>query len=93
MAGLTAADVDVESGLIRVDKALSEVAGQFVVKEPKTRASQRVAVFHAEVGQALRNHLSDHALPDLIFPSPGGGWLRRSNFTRSVETLTGASWP
>ena len=63
MAALTPADVDLESGLKRVDKALSEVAGDFEIKEPKTRASKRVAVFHSQVGQALRDPLASTPSP------------------------------
>ncbi len=84
MAALTPEDVDLDGGLIRVNKSLSEVAGQFEVKEPKSRAGNRVTVFHASVKDALECQIGDWALPDLMFPSPRGHYLRRSNFARRV---------
>ena len=47
MAALTPEDVDLDGGLIRVNKSLSETAGHFEVKEPKSRAGDRVTA-HSE---------------------------------------------
>ena len=84
MAALTPADIDLPSGAVRVNKSLSEVAGRFDIKEPKSRAGNRVAVFQASISDALAEHLESHATEDLMFPSRSCGHLRRSNFARRV---------
>ena len=84
MAALTPQDVDLDGGLVRVDKSLSETAGHFEVKEPKSRAGNRVTVFHASIKDELERQIRGWSLPDLMFPSPRGHYLRRSNFARRV---------
>ena len=84
VAALTSADIDLASGAVRVNKSLSEVAGRFEIKGPKSRAGNRVAVFHASIKDGLVEHLANHTTAELMFPSPGGYYLRRSNFARRV---------
>jgi site-specific recombinase XerD len=43
-----------------------------------------VAVFHASIKDELTSHLATYATSELMFPSPGGHHLRRSNFARRV---------
>jgi len=84
VAALMPADIDLGSGAVRVNKSLSEVAGRLEIKEPKSRAGNRVAVFHASIKDELTSHLATCATSELMFPSPGGHHLRRSNFARRV---------
>lgn len=83
MAALTPEDVDLASGSVRVSKSLSEVAGRLEIKEPKSRAGNRVAVFHASITGDLTRHLSEFATGELMFASPNGRYLRRA-FARRV---------
>jgi site-specific recombinase XerD len=83
MAALTPEDVDLASGGVRVNKSLSEVAGRLEMKEPKSRAGIRVAVFHSSIPDDLTRHLSEFATAELMFPSPKGRYLRRA-FARRV---------
>lgn len=84
VCALTPADIDLDTGFVIVDKSLAEVRGEFVIKEPKSRAGDRVAVFDATISQDLADHLTEWSLPHVAFPGPRGGYLRRSNFTRRV---------
>ena len=83
MAALTPEDVDLASGSVRVNKSLSEVAGRLEIKEPKSRAGNRVAVFHASIKDDLAHHLSEYATPEVMFSTPHGHYLRRA-FSRRV---------
>ncbi len=77
-------DIDLATGYVVVDKSLAEVRGGFLLKDPKSIAGDRVAIFDAAIKQDLTIHLEEWSLPHIAFPGPRGGYLRRSNFTRRV---------
>ena len=64
---------------------VNEVNGRLTVGSPKTDAGIRTITLPAFVMRALNDHLDRYAEPGpagLVFPSPRGGYLRRSNFRR-----------
>jgi integrase len=59
----------------------------FITGPPKTDAGSRTITLPREVMQAFEIHLASYSEPGkqgLVFPSPGGGMIRRSNFRRRV---------
>jgi integrase len=46
----------------------------------KTKESRRVVTIPAFLAEELGQHLERYPSPDLIFPGPSGGPLRRTNF-------------
>ena len=87
LAGLRRSDVDTQANTLNVARKLGEVNGHLSYGPPKTAAGQRRVGIPSFVAQALTVHLEHHAEPGpdgLVFPAPGGGPLRRSNFRRRV---------
>jgi len=87
LVGLRRRRVDLARARIYVVEQVAEVAGKFIVSQPKTAAGQRVVVLPAIAVAALAEHLDEFAAPapeGLVFPSGRGTYLQRSNFSRLV---------
>ncbi|MCH7644661.1 MAG: site-specific integrase [Myxococcales bacterium] len=90
LAGLAWGAVYFRKGAVHVRQALSEDprTGHCELVAPKTEASRREIPLSQLAIDALRRHrtrLGKLATRDLlVFTSPEGGWLRRSNFHRRV---------
>jgi integrase len=54
--GLTWADVDLESGIMRIRRTLQRINGKFVVGEPKSRRSRRIITLPTVCIHALERH-------------------------------------
>ena len=68
---------------LRVVESLSEVAGEFVFKPPKSDASRRTVSVPSFVVEELAQHLAVHADGSgLVFSASSGGPIRRTNFRR-----------
>jgi integrase len=81
-AGLRADHLRLLERKVDVREAVTEVRGQASIGPLKTRESRRTITVPAFLADALAEHLAQAALPDLVFPAPGGGPLRRTNFRR-----------
>ncbi len=79
LTGLSPAAVDLLHGRLYVDRTLVDLNGQLSFGEPKTRGSRRVVSLSRTLVDALTGQL-DRATPELVFSSPDGEPLRRSNF-------------
>ncbi|GCD88760.1 putative prophage phiRv2 integrase [Nocardioides sp. LS1] len=66
---LRRADVDTKDGIVHVRRAVVLVRGEFVVKSTKSAAGERDVWIPSHVLPALREHLLQHAGPELLFPS------------------------
>jgi integrase len=55
-AGLAWKDLDLEAGLVRVERSLHRVRGQWVTTPPKTASGARTITLPPQVVQALRRH-------------------------------------
>jgi integrase len=87
LAGLRVKHVDVLHAQITVAEQVTEIAGTFTWGPPKTRAGRRTVTLPSVAATALEAHLRTWADRDpdgLVFTSPRGGLLRRSNFCRRV---------
>ena len=85
--GLRRSRVDLLRGTITVVEQLTEVDGVLSFAALKTGASRRTVTLPQFVLEELSEHLnrySDAGPSGLVFPSPEGGPMRRSNFTRRV---------
>lgn len=83
--GLQWPDVDLEAGMINVQRSLSEVNGRLTLGEPKTAKSRRQVDLPQEVVDALHAHrkrmlVEGHAAVEYVFCNSIGGPLRRSHF-------------
>ncbi len=93
LAALRRCDIDLASKTIAVTRKLAEVNGQLSYGRPKSAAGRRTIGVPSFVARSLAVHIDLYALPGdngLVFPSPDGEPLRRSNFRRRVwEPATG----
>ena len=84
LAGLARAAIDVDAGTVRVTRQLQElVGGQLDFGPPKTDAARRLVAIPPHIVPELAAHLATYVGPgadDLVFTSPDGTPLRRSNF-------------
>jgi integrase len=55
-AGLAWKDLDLEAGLVRVERSLHRVRGQWVTTPPKTASGARTVALPAQVAEVLRKH-------------------------------------
>lgn len=72
-----------------VRRSLEEVKGVLNLKEPKSKSGRRQIALPAMTVEVLweqkRLHLASGRLATgIVFPSPEGGWIRKSNFIRRV---------
>jgi len=87
LAGLQRKHIDLVGRAVRVEQQLTDVNGTLAISEPKTAAGVRLVYLHAELVEALAEHLARHVKdrPNAyVFTSPQGDWLRASNFRRNV---------
>ena len=87
--GLQWPDLDLKKGELTVTHSLEEVKGKVKLKETKSRSGRRRIMLSEVAVSALRDHQRDMLAAGLIatgivFPSPEGTWMRKSNFTRRV---------
>ncbi len=86
LAGLRTERVDVLRRRVAVLEQLVEVSGALSFGPPKTAAGRRSVTVPAFLVPYLEAQLLQRSSGGLVFPAPGGGPLRRSNFTRRVWT-------
>jgi integrase len=88
LAALRRSDFDLTNRTIRVERQLTEVAGQgLTFGPPKSAAGRRTVPLLSMIVTDLADHLDQHAQDGddgLIFTSPEGAPLRHGNFTRRV---------
>jgi len=88
LAGLSRADIDLAARVVRGSRQLQELqGGQLVFGPPKTEAGRRTIAIPPHVLPDLKAHLGTNVAdaPDsLVFDSPEGAPLRRSNFNRRI---------
>jgi integrase len=85
LAALTRADVDVESGVVRVRGAVVRVGGEAVRSTPKSAAGVRDVRVPPHLMPMLVGHLSEHVEPTQgapLFPAKSGGYLNPSALAR-----------
>jgi integrase len=99
LAALTRRNVDLDACTVRVVSSLTETdSGTLLPGMPKSAAGRRTIQLPLLIVSALRYHLDRYAQPGddgLVFVSPRGARLRRSNFRRRVwlPALAKASLP
>lgn len=67
-------DVDLQSGVLRVRRAVSRVDGEYVIGEPKSAAGSRDVSVPPHLMPSLQSHLDEHVdrrRDALIFPAAG----------------------
>ncbi len=87
--GLQWEDIDLDRSMLSVRHSLEEVKGALTLKEPKSRSGKRQIALPEFAAAALWSHkramLAGGLLSrGIVFPSPEGDWLRKSNFARRV---------
>jgi integrase len=71
-------DVDLEAGVLRVERAVTSRDGQVFVGDPKSEAGKRPVAVPPHLLPVLDEHLAAHVLPGrdaLLFPAHHGGHL------------------
>lgn len=81
---LRRSDVDTKDGILYVRRAVVLVGGSFLVKSTKSAAGERDVWIPSHVLPALREHLLQHAGPELLFPSKNDSTehLRQSSLAK-----------
>jgi integrase len=82
-AALQVADLDLMRRRLHVRRAMAEVRGRAVVGTPKDHERRELPVPPFLVDE-LAVLAAGRAPGDLLFPAPGGGFLRNGNFRRNV---------
>ncbi len=86
------ADVDLGSGKVSVTKSVQRIKGEWVVSEPKTRASIRCITLPPEGVKALRRQAEyrlAHGGGALVFPNKGGEPLNRTTVAHAMRVACG----
>jgi integrase len=87
LAALTVADVDTETGYLRVTKAEKqdpENPGKTIIGPPKTKKARRSVSLPREVLEALEPLREGRKRGDRLFLPPNGGPLRHRTFYRDI---------
>jgi len=97
LAALTVGQVDVAGRVVGVDRKVVEIGGQLFVEAPKNRKRRRTIYprltpegypladrIAARAGEVADEQAAGRNPLGLMFPSPGGGYWRSSNFCRRV---------
>jgi len=97
LAALTVGQVDVAGRVVGVDRKVVEIGGQLFVEAPKNRKRRRTIYprltpegypladrIAARAGEVADEQAAGCNPLGLMFPSPGGGYWRSSNFCRRV---------
>lgn len=86
LAALRRKDIDLDAGVVRVERSLTELAGGgYHFGPPKSVAGRRVVALADVITPDLTCHLARFAADDddgLVFTSPTGQPLRHGNFRR-----------
>ena len=85
VAELRRGDIDLKNGVIRVSRAVQWVDGRKIVAAPKAD-SVRVVAFPPHIGEAIREHLKNHAQwgkDGLLFPTKNGEQYRPPTFLQA----------
>ncbi|WP_433889338.1 tyrosine-type recombinase/integrase [Streptomyces sp. CA-111067] len=86
LVGLHRQDIDLDGGLIRVRRAVSELNdGRRVVKAPKSEAGKRTVAVPASLVPVLGTHLelyAERGAQGRVFVGPKGATPRRNHFNR-----------
>lgn len=84
-------DVDLRRQVVNVHKTLEELPSGIRVKEPKSESGRRTVALPDDAVQAFHDRLQKAAeeghgpeRSPVVFPNRKGGYLRSSNFDRSV---------
>jgi integrase len=84
LMGLRRSDFDVDAGLVRVERAVSEVGARQIIKKPKTAAGVRVVALPRWLTPELRQHFDSYAevgADGRVFIGPKGATPLRPNFS------------
>lgn len=86
LAGLRPTRIDLGRGTITVVEQLNELSGRLEWGPPKTTAGRRAVSIPSALAELLATQLDRASVErsGLVFPSPFGEPLRRSNFARRV---------
>jgi integrase len=85
LAGLQVGDFDPLRRQLRVRRTVSDIAGRVVIGPPKTAKSIRTISLPSSTTAELTDHVAKRGAilsEDWIFPSPGGGPIRRTSWVR-----------
>ena len=97
LAGLKVERLNPLRASVHVIEQVTEVSGQLSWGPPKTAAGQRSVILPASLAKLLGEHVTTEAVvrSGLVFPSPNGAVLRRTNFRRRVwlPAVTAARLP
>jgi integrase len=81
LAALRLEDLNLLRRTLTVSKTLSEVGGLVELTEPKTKAARRSVALPQTVARVIGSHIEAHSSErGIVFPSPAGDYLRRTNF-------------
>jgi len=78
LAELRRADVDLDAGVLRVQRGVTRAAGQVFVGDPKSEAGRRTVAIPPHLQPVLERHLRQHTGAGgdaLLFPARHGGHL------------------
>lgn len=84
LAGLRPDRVDLLRHRVHVVEQLTEVAGKLRTAPPKTSAGRRAVSVPEFLTEFLTEQLTDRSTSELVFPSPSGTPMRRSNFRQRI---------
>jgi integrase len=89
VTALRRSDLDLHEGLVRIERAYSEMStGELRLGPPKSRAGDRVVGLPGALLPLLAQHLAENVGQSedaLLFSNTQGGPLRRSTFNRVVK--------
>jgi integrase len=95
LAALTPTDIDLLHGVVRIQRAVSEAAGEPTVGPPKTEVGRRTVAIPPHLHEQLRVATSGLEPRALVFPGKDGGYLTRSWWRRiwhKALTATGLDY-
>lgn len=81
LAELRRGDVDLKAGVLRVQRGVTRVDGEFVIGDPKSNAGKRTVALPPHLKPLIKRHLTDHTAADpgaLLFPARAGGHMQPS---------------
>lgn len=78
-AALTPDSIDLENGLVKVTQTASEVSGQIITNQPKTKAGRRTVPMPKFVTKELAEHMRKYPAP-FVFTGRQGGQIRANAF-------------
>ncbi|WP_439631415.1 tyrosine-type recombinase/integrase [Gemmata sp.] len=91
LLGLVWSDFDFDRGTMSISRALSQVKGEFKLKEPKSQAGRRTVTLAPSVLAALREHraaaLKGGRIAAPVFCTRTGQYLDKKNVLRAFKTI------